>query len=170
MATQIMPRVGRVIPGRGDIEHEQDIEQLFEKHFITAHDGFMAVDKAGQITVGVNPSAVEHNMPSFKSPWDTLLKTIGWRDRGTNITFSAGGQTIDGKATDRDAEKNVSLADAFGQALLAGLNPARVNIAHVTVNASDTPAAATATNMDIEARRSRIVSGVRTVSRKPAWL
>ena len=67
MATQIKPRVGRVIPGGNDIKHvEQDIEQRFESHFITAHDGFIAVDKAGQITVGVNPSAVEHNIPSFK--------------------------------------------------------------------------------------------------------
>jgi len=148
---RVGPKVGRVVP-RGDRIHgelgkrglerlEQDIENLFETHFITAHDGFMAVDHAGHITAGINPSAVEHNMPSFKSPWDTLLKTIGWRDPGTKITFSARSQTIDGKATDRDAEKDVSLAAAFGQELLAGLNPARVNIANVTINASDTPPA-----------------------------
>jgi hypothetical protein len=142
LRTRGRPRVGSVIPlGDGTDHAEQDIEQRFEKHFITAHDGFMAVDNARQITVGINPSAVEHNTPNFKSPWDTLLETIGWRERGTKITFSAGSQMIDGKATDRDAEKDVSLAAAFGKELLAGLNPARVNIANVTINASDTPRA-----------------------------
>jgi hypothetical protein len=136
------PAVGSVIPGGDGIDHaEWDIEERFERHFITAHDGFMAVDSARHITVGVNPSAVAHSTPSFKSPWATLLKTIGWRDRGTRITFSTGGQTIDGKATDRDAEKSVSLTAAFGQALLADLNTARVNIANLTINASDTPQA-----------------------------
>jgi hypothetical protein len=143
LRTRLGPRVGRVIPG-GIERVEQDVRQRFEKHFITAHDGFMAVDNARQITVGVNPSAVEHNTPSFKSQWDSLLKTIAWHDRGTKITFSAGGQTIDGKPTDREAEKNVSLAGAFGQELVAGLNPAHVNIANVTINASDTSVAATA--------------------------
>jgi uncharacterized protein DUF2183 len=140
LRTKWRPRVGRVIPWGDGIDHaEQDIEQRFEKHFITAHDGFMAVDDARHITVGANPSAVEHNTPSFKSPWDMLFKTIGWRDRGTKITFSAGSQTIDGTATDREAEKDASLAAAFGQELLAGLNPARVNIANATIHASDTP-------------------------------
>lgn len=136
-------RVGKVIP-RGIERVEQGVKQRLEKHFITAHDGFIAVDNARQITVGVNPSAVEHDTPSFKSPWDTLLKTIAWRDRGSKITFSAGGQVIDGTATDREAERSVSLADAFGKELVAGLDPGRVNIVSVTIKASDTPEKPTA--------------------------
>jgi hypothetical protein len=144
---QRRPNVGSVVP-RGERTHgervKQDIEQLLETHFITAHDGFMAVDKARHITAGVNPSAVEHNIPTGKWGRSALFKILAERDRRTQISFSVGGLTIDGQATDREAEMDVSLADAFGQRLLAGLNPAQGGIASVTVNGSDKVVAAIA--------------------------
>jgi hypothetical protein len=100
----------------------------------------MAYDpKTGEIFSGVDPSAVEHEMPRFGHWLDAISHTLAPREDGIPMTFSAYGRMYGAIPTGREAEKGVSLAGGLGGALLSGIDPAKGGIGSVSIkpNTSD---------------------------------
>lgn len=120
------------------------LEGLVEKHFLTSHDGFAAFDPASKaITTGVNPSAVDHDMPRYNF-LNSLATILAGHEHDQPISFSYKGLTIDGAPTGKEAELAVGLSGAIGAAIVKDVDPKRGGLAEVSVESKEGTDPATA--------------------------
>lgn len=120
------------------------LENLVEKHFLTSHDGFAAFDpQTKAITPGVNPSAVDHDIPRYNL-FNSLAAILAGHEHDQPMRFDYKGLSIDGAPTGREAELGLGLSGPIGAAIARDVDPKRGGLAEVSVHSEDRadPAAA----------------------------